>query len=58
MVVGLKGLGAKRKVTLTLTLTQKELREFSCGIFSGQEKPERGKMKNLHCYHPLPGNGC
>jgi hypothetical protein len=28
---------------------QRELREFSCGIFAGQGGPERGKLKNLHC---------
>jgi hypothetical protein len=26
----------------------RELREFNCGIFAGQEEPERGKLKNLH----------
>jgi hypothetical protein len=24
-------------------------REFSCGILAGQEGPESGKVKNLHC---------
>jgi hypothetical protein len=24
-------------------------REFSCGILAGQEGPELGKLKNLHC---------
>jgi hypothetical protein len=24
-------------------------RVFSCGIFAGQEGPESGKLKNLHC---------
>jgi hypothetical protein len=26
-----------------------ELKEFSCGIFVGQEGTEREKLKNLHC---------
>jgi hypothetical protein len=27
----------------------RRLREFGCEIFPGQEGPERGKLKNLHC---------
>jgi hypothetical protein len=23
--------------------------EFGCGIFAGQEGPDRGKLKNLNC---------
>jgi hypothetical protein len=26
-----------------------EVIEFSCGIFAGQEDPEGGKLKKLHC---------
>jgi hypothetical protein len=27
----------------------KYLKEFTSGTFAGQEGPERGKLKNLHC---------
>jgi hypothetical protein len=39
-------------------VASRELRELSCGIFAEHERLERGKLKKLHCSHPLPGNGC
>jgi hypothetical protein len=50
-------LGGWCEMAVSLGVVSNKLKEFSCGIFAGQEGSEREMLKNLYCSKSLLGNG-